>query len=357
MWPNGIRAGLTTGAKKHADISGKEAAEKLDKILGAGVSINMYMFHGGTTRDFMNGANMNKQNPYSPQVSSYDYDAPLDEAGNPMPKYFQFREVIEKHLPAGEKLPDVPAKAKTIAIPSIKLTGYAGLFDHLPKPVESKTPLCFEDLNQGYGFVLYRTTLKNRAEGLLKINGMRDYATVFINGKMVTTLDRRLKQDSLILPNIPKNSVLDILVENNGRINYGPFLNDNRQGITGKVTLNGSELQGWEMYQFPFENVDQWKFTGKSNFGQPALYHGTFELKDVGDTFLDMRNFGKGFVFLNGHNLGKYWQIGPQQTIYVPAGWLKKGKNEITVFDELKSGHGEISTLDHSILDQLSAEK
>ncbi|MGI4897001.1 MAG: glycoside hydrolase family 35 protein [Janthinobacterium lividum] len=343
--------------KKHADVSGKEAAEKLDKILAAGISINMYMFHGGTTRGFMNGANMNRENPYSPQVSSYDYNAPLDEAGNPTEKYFQFREVIAKYLPAGQKLPEVPAKQKTIAIPSIKLTAFAGLFDQLPKPVEAKTPLCFEDLDQGYGFVLYRTTLKNKADGLLKIKEMRDYATVFINGKMVTTLDRRLKQDSMMLQNIAPNAVLDILVENNGRINYGPFLNDNRQGITENVTLNGTELSTWKMYQFPFEDLKRWNFAGKRSIGQPALYKGTFDLKETGDTYLDMRSFGKGFVFLNGHNLGKYWKIGPQQTIYVPAVWLKKGQNEIEVFDQLKSGHLEISALDHSILDQLSAAK
>lgn len=343
--------------KKHADVSGKEAAEKLDKILGAGISINMYMFHGGTTRDFMNGANMNRQNPYSPQVSSYDYDAPLDEAGNTTPKYYQFREVIEKHLPAGEKLPPVPENEKTIAIPKIKLDGYAGLFDHLPKPVENKTPLCFEDLNQGYGFVLYRTTLKNKADGLLKINQLRDYATVFINGKLVNTLDRRLKQDSMMLQNVAPNSVLDILVENNGRINYGPFLNDNRQGITESVSLNGIELSNWKMYQFPFENLARWIYTDKRSIGKPALYKGVFNLKETGDTYLDMRTFGKGFVFLNGHNLGKYWQIGPQQTIYVPAVWLKKGQNEVVVFDELKSGHTQISALNHSILDQFSAAK
>lgn len=343
--------------KKHADVSGKEAADKLDKILAAGISINMYMFHGGTTRGFMNGANMNRQNPYSPQISSYDYDAPLDEAGNTTEKFYQFRETILKHLPAGTKLPEVPAKQKTIAIPNIKLTAFAGLFNQLPKPTEAKTPLCFEDLNQGYGFVLYRTTLKTQAKGLLKIKEMRDYATVFINGKMVSNLDRRLNQDSLILQNLPQNAVLDILVENNGRINYGPFLTDNRQGITESVTLNGTELQNWKMYKFPFDDLQRWNYTGKRSINQPALYKGTFNLKETGDTYLDMRNFGKGFVFLNGHNLGKYWQIGPQQTIYIPSVWLKKGQNEVVVFDQLKSGHTQLSALDHSILDQVFVSK
>lgn len=344
--------------EKHAHVPGKDAAEKLDKILSAGISINMYMFHGGTSRGFMNGANMNKTEPYAPQVSSYDYDSPLDEAGNATEKFYQFREIIAKHLPAGKTLPPVPAKQKTITIPSISLTAFVGLFDQLPKAVESKTPLCFEDLNQGYGFVLYRTTLKNSAAGLLKIKQLRDYATVFINGKKVNTLDRRLNQDSLLLQNVPQNATLDILMENNGRINYGPFLADNRQGITESVSLNGTELVNWKMYQFPFEDLKRWNFTGKNSINQPALYKGTFDLQETGDTYLDMRSFGKGFVFLNGHNLGKYWQIGPQQTIYVPAVWLKKGKNEVVVFDELKSGHTKISALNNPILDQqLTAEK
>jgi beta-galactosidase len=338
--------------KKHANTGSVRSSATLDKILTSGISINMYVFHGGTTRGFMNGANMNIREPYAPQVSSYDYDAPLDEAGNPTEKYFKFREVIQKHLPAGETLPPVPEKTKSIAI-KVKLTASAGLFNNLPKPVENKTPLCFEDLNQAYGFVLYRTTLGSATSGWLKIKEMRDYAVVYINGKKISTLDRRLKQDSVKLTDVPENAVLDILVENNGRINYGPFLTDNRQGITQKVSLNGQEVYNWKMYGFPFLNVNRWKYTNDVASGQPALYKGNFTLDETGDTYLDMRPFGKGFVFLNGHNLGKYWQIGPQQTIYVPASWLKKGANEVVVFDELKNGHTMLEALPNSILNQL----
>lgn len=337
--------------KKHATVSADESAKKLDKILAAGISINMYMFHGGTTRDFMNGANMNQSNPYSPQVSSYDYDAPLDEAGNATPKYYKFREVIAKHLPAGQKLPPVPQNKPTIAINNITLTGYANVFNYLPQAVTAKTPLCFEDLNQAYGFVLYRTTIAK--SGLLKLKELRDFAIVYINGKRIGTLDRRLKQDSLQLQNIDKSVTLDILVENNGRINYGPFLTDNRQGITQYVTLNNTEVHNWKMYRLPFTNLQSFKYSTQAlNTTQPTFYKGTFILNKVADTYFDMRLFGKGFVFLNGHNLGKYWQIGPQQTLYVPASWLKKGKNEVVIFDQLKSGHHELQALDHSILNQ-----
>lgn len=339
----------------HATTKADEDAKKLDEVLAAGISINMYMFHGGTTRAFMNGANMSKKDPYSPQTSSYDYDAPLDESGNPTAKFYKFREVIQKHLPAGVTLPPVPASSKTIAIPNIALWDRTPLFANLGKPVINEKPLCFEDLNQGYGFVLYRTTLKSAAEGLLKVKEMRDYATVYLNNERIGVLDRHLRLDSLQLNAAKKGDVLDILVENNGRINYGPYLTDNRQGITEKVTLNGEELLGWKMYKFPFESTAGFKYaTNKDIYElEPALYKGRFMLTKTGDTYLDLSKFGKGFVFLNGRNIGKYWNVGPQQTLYIPAGWLKKGLNEIVVFDELKNGHTQIAALDHPILNQV----
>ncbi|MDP4261729.1 MAG: beta-galactosidase [Bacteroidota bacterium] len=340
--------------KRHAKGVADKEAEKLDKILSAGISVNMYVFHGGTTRDFMNGANMNIDQPYAPQVSSYDYDAPLDEAGNPTEKYFKFREIIAKHLPPGSTLPAVPVKKKTIAITNILFTQFAGVFDNLPKPVLSKTPLCFEAIDQAYGFVLYRSVIKQAKPGYLKIGGLRDYAIIYINGKQAGILDRRLKQDSLLLNDILQNAMLDIWVENNGRINYGPYLTDNRKGILQRVTLNGTEIADWKMYSFPFSDLNTIKFKVKTPGSQPGLYKGYFTLTETGDTYLDMRSFGKGFVFLNGLNIGKYWQTGPQQTLYVPAGWLKKGVNEIVVFDELKQGHTSLTALQDPILNQLT---
>ena len=340
----------------HQGSNADEDAKKLDTVLSAGISINLYMFHGGTTRGFMNGANMSKREPYAPQTSSYDYDAPLDEAGNPSPKFYKFRAIIEKHLPQGEKLPPIPEKRKTIAIANIELNERASLLTgNLGKPVEAEHPLCFEDLNLGYGFVLYRTTLKNAANGILKITEMRDFATIYLNKKRIGVLDRRLKQDSIKISSTDENAILDILVENNGRINYGPFLTDNLQGITDKVTLSGTELTGWKMYKFPFlsmTGINKY-VSNKDIDNSPGIYRGYFNLDETGDTFLDMHGFGKGFVFLNGYNLGKYWYIGPQQTIYIPAGWLKKGKNKIEVFDELKGSHTSIKTLDKPVLNEV----
>jgi beta-galactosidase len=338
--------------EKHAQVSAVEAARKLDTILSAGISINMYMFHGGTTRDFMNGANRNVHEPYAPQVSSYDYDAPLDEAGNPTEKFMKFREVIQKHLPKGTTLPPVPGKKPSMAIPEITLSSSAPVFASLPKGQRSESPLAFEDLDQAYGFVLYRTRISG--SGMLKVTELRDYATVYLNGKRIGVLDRRINLDSLQLSQVPKNAVLDILVENNGRINYGPYLTDNRHGITKAVTLDGQAISGWENFRLPYGDLKGLRFrAGSFKQAQPAFYRGTFRLSQVADTYLDMRSFGKGFVFLNGHNLGKYWRIGPQQTLYMPAVWLKKGENEIVVFDQLKSGHTKISSLDHPVLDQL----
>lgn len=337
--------------KKHADVSSEQSAKTLDKLLAAGISVNMYMFHGGTTRGFMNGANMNKELPYSPQVSSYDYDAPLDEAGNPTEKFHAFRKVIARYLPEGESLPPVPVKNPAIRIPDIALEQHADLFGQLPLPRRSDKPLSFEDLDQAYGFVLYRTRIKKG--GLLKLQELRDYAQVYVDGIYKGSLDRRLNQNAVDLTGISTETVLDLWVENNGRINYGPFLNDNRHGITESVSLDGQVISGWELYRFPFKTPGKFSFSRKKEMkeSRPALYKGSFTLNQLGDTYLDMRNFGKGFVFLNGRNLGKYWNIGPQQTLYVPASWLRKGKNEVLVFDELKNGHTQLPSLDHPMLD------
>ncbi len=198
---------------------------------------------------------------------------------------------------------------------------------------------------------MYRTTISS--DGLLKVKELRDYATVYINGKQIGTLDRRIKKDTLVLNHVPKDATLDILVENNGRINYGPFLTDNRHGITEQVTVNEQPVSKWKQYRLPFSDLKGLNYASKKvKQLQPAMYKGSFTLNVPGDTYLDMSGFGKGFVFLNGYNLGKYWEIGPQQTIYIPSVWLKKGKNEIVVFDQLKAGHKNISTLSHPVIDQ-----
>ncbi|WPV00847.1 beta-galactosidase family protein [Mucilaginibacter sp. cycad4] len=336
----------------HHTIPAERYAGRLDSVLAAGISINMYMFHGGTTRAFMNGANFKDTSPYEPQTSSYDYDAPLDEAGNATPKFMQFRQVIQKHLPAGMRLPDVPAAKPVITIPAVKLTQSVSLLNTLPAAKENITPLTFEDLHQDYGFVLYRTILNGSKSGQLKLKELRDYAVIMINGKEAGTLDRRLNQDSLYLK-LPAGKVtLDILVENLGRINFGKYLLQNKKGITQQVLLNGRELQHWKMYSLPFHDLNAVKFSGaKQNEQSPMIRKGGFKLDKLGDTYLDMSNWGKGVVWVNGHNLGRYWGIGPQQTLYLPVEWLKKGYNDVEVLELLKPQQDQLSGIDKPILD------
>jgi beta-galactosidase len=341
----------------HHTVPAKQYSGRLDSALAAGISINMYMFHGGTTRAFMNGANYKDETPYEPQISSYDYDAPLNEAGNATPKFWAFREVISKHLPAGEQLPEVPAAKPAISIADIKLTQSASVLSNLPAARANVTPLTFEDLHQPYGFVLYRTTLQGGKTGLLKLNGLRDYAVVMVNGKRVGVMDRRLKLDSINLT-LPAGKVtLDILVENLGRINFGKYLLQNKKGITGEVLFNGAEVRQWQMFGLPFDDVSKIKYSTSRNVqsNSPAILKGSFNLTKVGDTYLDMRTWGKGVVWINGHNLGRYWNVGPQQTLYVPVEWLKKGANEVVVLELLKPSH-HLAALSSPILNELNPE-
>ncbi|HVM89697.1 MAG TPA: beta-galactosidase [Puia sp.] len=339
----------------HHTVAIEKYAAMLDSVLSAGISINMYMFHGGTSRGFMNGANFNEGKPYEPEISSYDYDAPLDEAGNPTAKFIAFRTVIQKHMPAGKTLPAVPAAKPAITINNIQFTETTGLFNVLASPKTSSTPLTFEDMNQAYGFMLYRTTLDGGLTGKLIIKKLRDYALVFINGKRAGILDRRFADSSLYIT-LPAGKVtVDILVENLGRINFGPHLLKNKKGITGQVMFNNKELLNWQMYSLPFDDINSIKITSKSVSYEnaPAIRKGTFNLEVVGDTYLDMSNWGKGVVWMNGHNLGRYWNIGPQQTLYVPVEWLKKGKNEISVLELLKPDQSILKGVDKPVLNKL----
>jgi beta-galactosidase len=336
---------------KHHTVPYEKYLTKLDGVLSAGISINMYMFHGGTTRGFMNGANANDHSPYEPQISSYDYDAPLDEAGNATEKFMQFRKVIAKYLPAGQSLPEVPAARPVIAIPVIKLTQSSSIFSLRPTPVNSDKPLTFEDLGQAYGWVLYSTTLDGNKSGWLQLKELRDYCIVMVNGKRVGVLDRRKAQDSLLLQ-LPAGKVkLDLLVENLGRINFGPYLLSNKKGITEKVIFDHKEVKNWQLFKFPFDQLPAANIKSAIVSNAPALKQGSFVLSEVGDTYLDLSNWGKGAVWINGHHLGRYWEIGPQQTIYVPAEWLKKGKNSIAIMELLKPEQKEVSGLKHPILD------
>jgi len=335
----------------HHTVPASQYTGKLDSVLAAGMSINMYMFHGGTTRDFMNGANYKDISPYEPQTSSYDYDAPLNEAGNATEKFRAFRGVIEKYLPVGQSLPPIPAAKPSIVIAPFKLTSKVALFNALPRVVKNINPLTFEDLRQDYGYVLYRTTIKGGKKGELQIKQLRDYALIFINRKRAGILDRRLNQNTLAI-DLPAGDIqLDIFVENMGRINFGKYLLENKKGITEQVSFAGSKIKNWSMYGFPFNNDRITVATPSNAKGNgPTLQKGSFQIATVADTYLDMSDWGKGVVWVNGHNLGKYWAIGPQQTLYVPQEWLKKGKNDISVLELIKPDQNVLKAIDQPIL-------
>ncbi|MGH9599001.1 MAG: beta-galactosidase, partial [Terracidiphilus sp.] len=295
-----------------------------------------YMFHGGTSFGFMSGASWT-HNSYMPDVTSYDYDAPLNEAGHPTPKYYAYRKVFAKY--ASRPLPPVPQPPPVIAIPPFTLTESASLWKNLPAPISSETARAMEMYGQAYGFILYRTRLRGAlsgaARGTLTIPDLNDYAKIYLDGKLVGTLDRRLKQDSLALPSSAHNATLDILVENDGRINSTKMMRRAQKGAPRGVTLDGKQLTGWQIFTLPMTNFSttNLRFHRGAQAAGPAFYRGRFRIASVGDTFLDVRGLKKGAVWIDGHAIGRYWDIGPQDTLYVPGPWLHAGWNQIVVFD------------------------
>ncbi len=310
---------VTNAAKQEAELAW---------MLERGYSVNLYMFHGGTTFGFMNGANIDRGR-YLPQTSSYDYDAALNESGRLTPKYFAFRDVIARHVK--HALPQVPASDAPIDIPDIALQASASLWGALPAGVRVARPRAMETFGQSYGYILYRTQVPGPAHGDLVIGDVRDYAEIYVDGKLAGTLDRRLGGDRVTIDVPSSGAQLDILVENSGRVNFTKALRDERKGISRPVTLGGAELTDWNVYPLPMESPPRAFFRGHAPAG-PAFYRGTFRLAVTGDTFLDTRGWGKGTVWINGHHLGRFWSIGPQQTLYVPGPWLRSGDNEIVVF-------------------------
>jgi len=189
-----------------------------------------------------------------------------------------------------------------------------------------------EDLGQAYGYILYRTTVADPVKGDLVLDELHDYARIYANGEPIGTLDRRLGQNTLAVDLTGHNTRLDILVENTGRINFSLMIRGERKGITKRVLLAGRELTGWEIYPLPMERPETLAFRSAACTGA-CFYRGTLQVDRVGDTFLDTSQFSKGFVWVNGHPLGRVWKIGPQRALYLPGPWLHKGANDVIVFD------------------------
>lgn len=356
---------LSHWAEPFPQVSASEIARQTEDYLKNDVSFNFYMVHGGTNFAFTSGANYDKKRDIQPDLTSYDYDAPISEAGWVTPKYDSIRNVIKRY--AQYDIPEAPAQIPLIEIPSIKLDKVADVISYAERldAVSNVSPLTFEQLNQGYGYVLYSRRFNQPISGTLEIPGLRDYAVVYIDGEQVGVLNRNTQTYEMEIE-VPFNATLQILVENMGRINYGSEIVHNTKGIISPVKIAGQEIMGnWEMYRLPMSEMPDLAQMGRAVCkngttqatrlkGCPVLYEGTFTLDETGDTFIDMEAWGKGIIFVNGHNIGRYWQVGPQQTLYIPGVWLNKGENKIVIFEQLNdTPQSEVRTVKTPVLTNL----
>ena len=338
----------------HETRPAKDMVDGIDEMLSKNISFSLYMTHGGTSFGHWAGAN---SPGFAPDVTSYDYDAPINEYGGTTEKFFKLRKMMQKY--SKETLPAIPAPpAMMISIPPFELTERADIILGADSLVMNSPLLTMEEMGQGWGSMLYIATLPEiTSESVLTLNECHDYAQVFVDTAYIGKIDRVRNEKSLRLPAVKKGQELRILVEAMGRINFGRAIKDYK-GITESVTLtteqDGHELswnlKRWNIFTIP-DNLatarkaldeakafaqDTLNFQSSifnSQFRGSGYYRGYFTLKKTGDTFLNMEAWGKGQVYINGHAIGRFWSIGPQQTLYVPGCWLKKGKNEIIVLD------------------------
>ena len=352
---------------RHETRPAKDMVDGMDEMLSKGISFSLYMTHGGTSFGHWAGAN---SPGFAPDVTSYDYDAPINEYGLATPKFWELRKMMQKY--SDKKLPNVPkAPMPTVTVPKFELKEFAPFISAMTEPVKG-TLKTFEEMNMGWGTMMYSTRLPEITSKSVLTGEFHDFAQVFIDQKYIGKIDRVKNEKSLTIPAVKKGAELIIIVEGMGRINFGRAIKDFK-GIVGNVTLT-TETDDAEMvltpknwtnvaipddYQTAVKALDMVKgvndqvAAGKVKGSVPALaftqgyegskkladimkpgYHrGYFNLKKVGDTFLNFETWRKGQVYVNGHAMGRIWSIGPQQTLYVPGCWLKKGKNEVIVLD------------------------
>lgn len=331
----------------HVTRDTAEVAGELDELLAAGASVNFYMFHGGTNFGFTNGAN--DKHTYRPTVTSYDYDAPLDEAGDPTEKYAAFRDVLAKYAPVPPE--PLPVPGRKAAHPEIRLTESAPLLPHvssLAQPVHSEAPLTMEQLGQDFGFVLYRTTVAQAGPVLVEPGRIGDRAQLFLDGQPLGVLEREGHESALSFTAPRAGATLSLLVENQGRVNYGPGIHDSK-GLSAPVLLNGAEQTGWSHWSLPLDppsarSALPFAPTTLPTVG-PAFHRGVFHLHDPADTYLHLDGWTKGLAWINGFALGRYWSRGPQRSLYVPGPVLRRGANEIVVLELHSPGHARTVAL------------
>ena len=359
---------------RHETRPAKAMVEGIDEMLSKNISFSLYMTHGGTSFGHWAGAN---SPGFAPDVTSYDYDAPINEYGHATPKFWELRKTMQKYN-GGKRLPDVPKPAAPIiTIPKMMLTEFCPLDLGMSMPTTSHDIKSFEEINLGWGAMFYETKLPQiEKSSRLSLNEAHDYAQIFINNKLIGTIDRTKNEKSIKLPPVKQGATLTILIEAMGRINFGRAVKDFK-GITESVAIdteiNGHDvsyhLKNWVIVpitdshktaQHAFDKLDETnRCFSPINFSSPSIgyYRGYFNLKKVGDTFLNLEQWGKGQVYVNGHALGRFWRIGPQQTLYLPGCWLKKGRNEIIVMDIVGPKAPVIWGQDQPELNKLQLEK
>ena len=376
---------------RHETRPAKDMVEGMDEMLSKGISFSLYMTHGGTSFGHWAGAN---SPGFAPDVTSYDYDAPINEYGHATPKFWELRKMMQKY--SDKKLPNVPkAPMPIITIPKLELKEFAPFMTAMTKPVNG-APKTFEEMDMGWGTMMYSTRLPEITSQSVLSGEFHDFAQVFIDKKYIGKIDRVKNEKSLTIPAVKKGAELIIIVEGMGRINFGRAIKDFK-GIVGNVTLT-TETDDVEMvltpkqwlnvaipddYQTAIKALDMVKgvndqvaagkvkgsvpalaftqgYEGSKKLGdimKPGYHRGYFNLKKVGDTFLNFETWGKGQVYVNGHAMGRIWSIGPQQTLYVPGCWLKKGKNEIIVLDVVGPKEAVVWGQDKPELNKLQLEK
>lgn len=330
------------GDEKHHTTDPQVYAGVVRDMLKKG-SLNIYMFIGGTNFGFTSGANHGEK--FAPDVTSYDYDALLTECGDVTEKYKAVREVIREAT--GQELLPIPKDREKKAYGKVALTRSAGLLsnlDALSSPIHSDVPRAMEEYGIGYGYIAYRTVLnRDYRDAKLSFESLGDRAQVLVNGKLqgIAYLNDSLE----VTVNAKKGDVLTILVENMGRANFGPKMM-RKKGLPGRVLLGGKIHFSWDVYPLPMTDLSGLSFGG-DEAEAPAFYEGTFTVEEPADTFLRTDSFKKGFVVLNGFNLGRYWEVGPQKTLYVPGPLLKKGENTLLLFEsDGRKGEAEVEFVD-----------
>lgn len=330
----------------------QEAAGELETMLKHG-SVNIYMFHGGTNPAFYNGCSYHSG--MDPQITSYDYAAPLSEWGTETDKYEAFRKVIRKVRPFTEIPLSAPISFQSYG--ELPCSRKVSLFNTLPAlahPVYSDIPQPMEKLGQSYGYILYRANVgKGRQLAKAKLADCDDRAQVFVNRRLIATQYKETMGENIPLNlNQPEDNMIDILVENLGRINYGASLVSphQRKGLKGGFMLDLHFHTGWDQYCLELENISGVDFTQEYEEGVPAFYEFTADIEEPADTFLNLRGWGKGTAFLNGLNLGRFWDLGPTHYFYIPAPLLKKGRNTIILF-ETEGRTGTLTLEDHPLME------